>query len=85
MRYVTDVREIALWRWVFGLALPLAALLARHVDSPDAGFLALALSFVGAYPLGLLIVFVLSGIAMWALVLALDARDFLFRLPGLRD
>lgn len=71
IRYRRDLREVDLWRRIFGLALPLAALLAGFLDGPDAGFLERVRYSVGVSPLSLLIVFVLLGFAGWGFPLQL--------------
>ena len=69
---------------MFGLAVVPACLLAWSGTAvrPDEGFLSLALYF---YPVCLLLVVVLSFLAMWAWLYAIDAWDFALRLIGLRN
>lgn len=77
------MREIVAWRWIFGLAVFPAALLAwSGADAlPDEGLFSRALIL---YPICVLAVWVLTFVAMWACVLALGTWDFTRRLLGLR-
>lgn len=80
------MREITLWRWVFGLALaPTAAVawLLRDVYS-DSGVLDLALSLIPAYLVSLLVSALFVGLALSAFSFALNAWDFLRELLGFR-
>ncbi len=81
------MREIVLWRWIFGLAfVPAAWLTWFFADAyPDEGIVSQAFSFIGVYLISLLVVTVLAGIAMAALDLAFNTWDFMLRLLGLRD
>ena len=80
------MREIALWRWIFGLALvPTAgwAWLTRDLY-PDGGPLDLPLSLLPAYAASLLIVGALA-LAWLALAgLVRDAVSFIRELLGFR-
>lgn len=84
MGHAQTVRDIVFWRWMFGLAVVPACLLAWSGTAvrPDEGFLNFALMF---YPFCLLLVIVLSLLAMSAWHFAIDAWDFTLRLIGLRD
>ncbi|MDE0126360.1 MAG: hypothetical protein OXN97_17470 [Bryobacterales bacterium] len=80
------MREITLWRWVFGLALaPTIAWgrLSRDLY-PESGFLDLGLSLIPAYIVSLLVVALLAGVALAAHVRVLEAWDFLRDLLGFR-
>lgn len=84
MGYAQTVRDIVFWRWMFGLAVVPACLLAWSGTAvgSEQGFLSLALMY---YPLCVLLVVVLAFLAMWAWLFAIEAWDFTLRLIGLRD
>ena len=76
--------SLALWRWVFGLALaPVAALAWLARAHPHGGPVDIALALATAYLGSLLVTALLAGAALAARARALQARDFLARLLGL--
>lgn len=79
------MREIVIYRWIFGLALLLAVFLLWAFRAQDDGFIGLALAFVVAYPFALLVVSLVTAFAMWAFDFALDAWHLLLCVLGLRE
>lgn len=77
--------DLALWRWIFGLALvPAAGLMWLSRSLPNGGLADLALGFAIAYLGSLLFTALLAGVALAAYTHALEAWDFMLRLLGIR-
>lgn len=92
MRYARRVREIVFWRWIFGLALALVALMVwsgfvviSYDPSLGAPVLAFVLEALIVYGFSVLFVFVLAFLAMIVWDLACNAWDFFLDLIGLGD
>lgn len=80
------MREITVWRWIFGLALAPTVLLALlSVDTAmDASALESALVVVITYLASLLVTSLLAGLAIALTLFASRARHFIAELLGLR-
>ena len=81
------MREITVWRWVFGLALvPAALLTVSDLDTAgEAGAVEWIIAFAIACLVGLVLSGLAVGIAVWTWLSASRARRFISELLDLRD
>lgn len=79
------MREIVIYRWIFGLALSLAGLYLWFFKVWDEGFISVAFLFVLIYPLALLMVLLVCCFAFGVFKFVAAAWDFLLALLGLRE
>lgn len=85
-RYRLFVRDITLWRWVYGLALGLTVPVFWFLVEPSDGepLLGWVAIVVVIFLFNLLMSTLLVGFALWAYDAVLDFASFMAELLGLR-